>query len=208
MGIFLVGTLTELVHWLAIHPHIAYAVLFLGAYFETLIGTCFFIPGEAFFLAGSILAGHGVLNPVLVVPSLYSGALLGDSSSYWIGRISKGSIFREGRRFLSMENYHRGHVIFRRYGPKAIFFARFLGPISWITPFLAGVYKVPYKTFVAYNVPGIFLGVGQFLLIGYFFGYKYQSVLWFVERYFVLLIIIALLIVTSHWYMRQRRIRE
>ncbi len=204
MGILLIGTLTQLVHWLSLHRDAAYGVLFLGAYFETLIGPCFFIPGEAVFLSGSILAGHGVLALKLVVPVLYAGALLGDSSSYLIGRVSKGSIFKEGRMILNPENYKKGHQVFLKYGPKAIFFARFLGPISWITPFLAGVYQVPYKTFIRYNIPGVILGVGQFILIGYFFGYKYEDVMWFVERYSVFVIVIALLIVTSRWYMKRR----
>ncbi|MET0089247.1 MAG: hypothetical protein ABW068_04365 [Candidatus Thiodiazotropha sp.] len=40
----------------------AYAVLFLGAFFETLIPFSLAILGEVFFLSGAMLAGMGALN--------------------------------------------------------------------------------------------------------------------------------------------------
>ena len=66
---------------------------------------------------------------------------------------------------------------FAKYGTKAIFFSRLLGPVSWITPFLAGTYKVPYPRFLGYNVAGVTVGIGQFLIIGYFFGSNFNAIL-------------------------------
>ncbi len=183
--------------WLGLHKGIAYIVLFLGAYFETLVGPSFLIPGELFLWSGSILAGIHVLNIVWVALALYAGAILGDSSSYWVGRWVGPSAFQEGNRFLSLANYEKGERFFTKHGPKAIFFARLVGILCKIVPFLSGVYKVPYRTFVRFNIPGVLIGISQFLVIGYFFGKHYEMVFHIAERYF--LVVIALVMTYLIW---------
>lgn len=178
--------------WLTVHESLSYYVLFFGGFFETLIGTCFFIPGEIFLLSGSILAGAHKLSLPLVLLALYGGAILGDSSSYFIGRLTGDSIFKEGRRILSPENHAKGEALFAKYGSAGIFFARLLGPLSWITPFLSGVYRVPYRTFLPYNLAGIFVGVGEFILAGYFLGRHSASIFPFIHRYLFLLLLIGI----------------
>ena len=186
--------------WLTIHQELAYIILFLGSYSETLIGMSFFVPGEVFFLSGSILAGAGVLNIWLVMLAIYPGAMLGDSSSYWIGRGLGSKVFKEGRRIFSIANYQKGEAFFRRHGNKSIFLARLLGPLSWITPFLAGAYKIPYDEFVRYNIPGILVGIGEFLIIGYFFGNQYQNILSVVQRYILEFGVVALVLLIGARY--------
>lgn len=183
MLLFLDTALSAFMLWLTAHTSLAYYVLFLGGYFETLIGTCFFVPGELFLLSGSILAGTHALSLPLVLLALYGGAILGDSSSYFIGRRVGDSIFKEGRRFLSLENHAKGEALFAKYGLPAIFFARLLGPLSWITPFMSGVYNVPYRKFLPYNLAGIFVGVGEFIVAGYFFGHYASLIFPVMHRY-------------------------
>jgi membrane-associated protein len=191
--------------WLGLHQNVAYIVLFFGTFFETLIGTCFFIPGELFLISGSVLAGAHVLSLPLVILALYGGAIAGDTTSFWIGHRIGPTLFKEGRPILSPENYRKGEALFAKYGTKAVFFARLLGPLSWITPFLAGVYKVPYKPFLIYNILGVLVGVGQFIIAGYFFGKHYQLFFWLVERYFVLIAAVALVVFLVLRYTRARR---
>jgi membrane-associated protein len=183
-------TMEAFMAWLSAHQHIAYIVLFLGAYFETLIGTGFFIPGEIFLVSGALLGGAHVLNILLVTASLFIGAALGDNTSYFIGKRTGPSLFKEGRLVMNMDNYRKGETFFKHYGNKAIFLARIMGPFSWITPFLAGVYKVHYRTFFIYNVLGISIGVGQFMVAGYFFGEQYKVLLKY-SAYLILIGIIA-----------------
>src|SRR5262245_30436372 len=146
--------LASFIAWLALHKGIAYAILFFGMFFETLVGTSFFIPGELFLLSGSILAGAGTLTLGFVIPALYAGAFAGDSVSYAIGRKLGPKCFKEGNRFLNPKNYESGKRMFEKHGLKAIFLARLIGPFNLIMPFLSGVYEVPYRTFLMYNVPG------------------------------------------------------
>lgn len=204
MGIVL-GGVGSFMGWLGTHQQEAYLVLFLGAYFETLIGPSFFIPGELFLLSGAILGGTHVLNIWYVALALYSGAILGDNSSYFIGHHASTAIFKEHRRIFSLENYEKGAAFFRKYGNKAIFLARLLGPLSWITPFLAGVYRVPYRTFVTYNTPGIFVGIGEFLVVGYFFGDQYRRILGIAEHYVLVVPVLIVAFFALRWIWKVKR---
>ncbi|TRZ51693.1 DedA family protein [bacterium] len=170
-------TVNGMSFWLSHHTTLAYVTLFLGSYFETLIGPGFFIYGEAFFLPGAILAGAGVLNIWFVSLWLILGGLLGDTSSFFIGRHFGMRFFKESNKVFSFTNYKRGENFFAEHGAKSIFFARLLGPLSWITPFLAGTYKVPYSRFLMFNVPGVLIGIGEFLIVGFFFGKSYSKAL-------------------------------
>ncbi|MCX6736302.1 MAG: DedA family protein [Candidatus Parcubacteria bacterium] len=181
------------------HTYLSYAVLFLGSYFETVIGPGFFIYGEFFFLPGAILAGAGVLDIGWVALATLSGGILGDFTSFTIGRRYGLSFFKKGNRYFTPENHKKGELFFEEYGAKGIFFARLLGPLSWITPFLAGTYKIPYKTFFKYNIPAVIVGIGEFLIAGYFFGSNYKAALHFIQKEVSTIVGVALFLVVLYY---------
>lgn len=189
--------------YLAAHTALAYFVLFFGSYFETLIGVGFFIYGELFFIPGALLAGAGVLDIWLVSLALIVGGIAGDTTSFVIGRRYGTSFFSEHGRVFNHTNYQKGMAFFEKYGTKAVFFARFLGPVSWITPFLAGTYGVPYRSFLAYNVAGVTAGIGQFLIVGYFFGASYERILAALRQDALIVAGIAAFVLLG-WYIYKR----
>lgn len=191
--------------FLAAHTLLSYTVLFLGSYFETLIGVGFFIYGEIFFIPGALLAGAGVLNIWIVALALIAGGVLGDSSSFVLGRRWGTSIFKEHNKIFNHTNYQKGLDFFAKYGTKAVFFARLLGPVSWITPFLAGTYKVPYQKFILYNIAGVTVGIGQFLVIGYFFGANYQAALSVIKNDSAVVGGITVLVVAVYYVIKRNR---
>ncbi|MET0067686.1 MAG: DedA family protein [Candidatus Thiodiazotropha sp.] len=167
----------------------AYAVLFLGAFFETLIPFSLAILGEVFFISGALLAGMGALNVWGVFGVMLLGGVLGDHASYWLGRRYGRGLFDQlarwplpGRMFKP-EGYRRGRAFFRRRGALAVFAARFSGPLSWVMPALAGVFRLDYRTFARFNALGVALGIGQFILVGYFFGVYMPQILDMLGRY-------------------------
>jgi membrane-associated protein len=166
--------------YLSQHTLLAYLILFLGAYFETLVGTSLLIHGEIFFLAGGILAGMGYLNIWIITPIIFLAGFLGDTSSYFIGRHYGMSFLRKLpylHKYATEEYHERGSKIFAKYGAQGVLVARFMGPMAWVTPFFAGVYHLPLKKFIIYDILGVMLGIGQFIIIGYVFGQNYQIVL-------------------------------
>ncbi|MEX0335776.1 LssY C-terminal domain-containing protein, partial [Vibrio tubiashii] len=56
-------------------------------------------------------------------------------------------------------------------GNYVLAFARLLGPIAWVVPFIAGSQKISWARFSLYSTIGLFLGVGQFVVWGYLLGY-------------------------------------
>jgi len=194
------GTTGTLMQWLTLHHSAAYLVLGLGSFFETLIGPSFVVPGEIFFVSGGVLAGSGVLNIAYVAGAVYLGAILGDSTSYLLGYLIGRRIFKEGRFIFNPENFRKGDAFFKRYGPKAAFLARILGPLSWITPFLMGIYRVPYRKFLPYNVLGVLVGVGGFVLGGYIFGTAFTDIAASVGRFAILIPIGVVALIAGGYY--------
>jgi membrane protein DedA with SNARE-associated domain len=191
--------------WLSFHPNLAYLTLILGMFFETLIGTNIFIVGEAFLFAGPILAGTGILNIWFVAAALYAGAIIGDNVNYLLGKKFGAKLFKEGRWFLNPSNYEKGKQFFTRHGTKAIFLARLIGPFNLVMPFLSGVYRVPYRTFITFNTAGIVVGVGEFILAGYFLGGSFVLLFpWFASRPLTSSIIIGSSMLLIGWFIGSR----
>lgn len=199
-------TVATVTAFLEAHQILAYGVLFFGSYFETLIGIGFFIYGEMFFLPGAVLAGAGILNIWLVALSLFTGGILGDVSSFALGRRYGTSFFKEHNRVFNHTNYQKGAAFFEKHGVKGIFFARLLGPLSWITPFLAGTYRVPLRTFLGYNIPGVVVGIGQFLILGYFFGSSYRPILAFMGEFGPLILMALVVLLIAYLVIKKRAI--
>ena len=156
--------------------------------------------GEVFLLAGAVLAGLGVLDIWAVTLVFYLGGIAGDTTSFFIGRRYGDSFFAHFQqkpwlgRLFSEKNYSRGLRFFQRHGKWSIFLARLSGPFSWITPALAGIFGVPYRQFVLYNIPGVLLGIGEYIVIGYFFADNYQVILRYVQKYTLTTLILLFLL--------------
>ena len=71
---------------------------------------------------------------------------------------------------LNKDHLVRTHKFFEKHGGKTIILARFFPIIRTFAPFLAGVGRMDYWRFLAYNVIGEIAWVAVFLFLGFFFG--------------------------------------
>lgn len=140
----------------------SYLGLFLVVFAETGLLLGFFLPGDSLLITAGLLAAQGSLALPLVVLACTAGAVLGDSAGYWIGsRFGERVWSRPGSRWLKPEFVERTHAYFRRYGAKTLVVARFVPVVRTFAPTLAGVGRMPYGTFLTYNVlGGVLWGVG------------------------------------------------
>jgi membrane-associated protein len=150
-----------------------YAVLFLIVFAETGLVVTPFLPGDSLlFAAGALCApAESQLNVHLIALVLFLAAVLGDTVNYWVGaRLGPAVFKREDSFLLRKKHLDRAHEFFLRYGGRAIVLARFVPIVRTFVPFVAGVGRMPYGRFIAYNVAGGFVWVYFFTYAGYFFG--------------------------------------
>jgi membrane-associated protein len=132
-------------------------------------------------------------------------AIAGNPLYSSIGRFVGPREFSVNNRLLSLENLERTDAFFRRHGALAIVLSRFVPIVRTFAPFVAGIGRMPYARFQAYNVAG---GGGWVLLfcVG---GYLFGNLAW-VKRNFGLVtiaIIVASLVPLALSIARERRAR-
>jgi membrane-associated protein len=158
--------------WIASFGPWIYALLFAVVFCETGLVVTPFLPGDSLLFAlGAAAATDGSpLNLAGLIALLSFAAILGNTVNYAIGRRMGPKVFRGERRWLN-----KGHLIetqrfYDRHGGKTVVITRFLPIIRTFAPFVAGVGKMPFARFTAFNVAGGLLWVLACLLAGYFFG--------------------------------------
>ena len=150
-----------------------YAVLWLIIFAETGLVVTPFLPGDSLlFAAGTFCAKPETgLNVHLMAVLLWVAAVLGDTVNYWLGsRLGPAVFKREDSMFLRKKHLERAHAFFEKYGGRAIILARFVPIVRTFVPFVAGVGRMHYGRFIAYNVLGGFIWIYFFLYAGYWFG--------------------------------------
>lgn len=148
--------------------------LFLGAFLDALIGPNLFVPGEPFLIAAGYQLHHGVWGGVLAV---LVGGLLGDQFSYLIGHKFGLSAQRKLTHWQpkTRRPVARCRLLMAKKGNYILAFARLLGPVAWVVPFIAGTSKIRWRRFSLYSVIGLILGVGQFVIWGYLLAYGLEK---------------------------------
>jgi membrane-associated protein len=150
-----------------------YAILFLIIFAETGFVVTPFLPGDSLLFAVGALAAvdtSGTLNATLVSGVLIAAAILGNTLNYSIGRAIGPPAFSGRYRFLKVEYLQRTEEFFQRYGGMTIVVSRYMPIIRTFAPFVAGVGRMPYGRFQAYNIAGGASWVLIFVWGGFLFG--------------------------------------
>jgi membrane-associated protein len=147
-----------------------YALLFAIVFCETGLVVTPILPGDSLLFAAGALAALGSLNPFLLFVLLSTAAIIGDMVNYWAGHYFGARIFKPNARFLKTEYLERTHEFYERYGGKTIVLARFVPIVRTFAPFVAGMGRMGYARFFAYNVFGAIFWVAACVAAGYFFG--------------------------------------
>ena len=149
---------------------LTYLILFLVIFMETGLVVTPFLPGDSLLFAAGALAAMGSFNILLLYILMIVAAITGDSLNYWIGDKLERKIFDGRSRFFKKEDLEQAEEFYQRHGGKAIVFARFVPIVRTFAPFVAGISKMHYATFILYNVVGAVSWVTVFMLGGYAFG--------------------------------------
>lgn len=154
---------------------LVYVILFMIIFIETGVVIMPFLPGDSLLFAAGMMAAQfpNELNVVVLIVIMLIAAILGDTLNYTIGKefgnqALKVKIF--GKSFVKEEHINKTHKFYEKYGSKTIVLARFVPIVRTLAPFVAGIGRMSYKTFLTYNVLGAVLWVVGVTLIGYSLG--------------------------------------
>jgi membrane-associated protein len=147
-------------------------ILIIFAESGLLVG--FFLPGDSLlFTVGLLIADGRYLHlPLWLACVLISAAAVaGDQVGYLFGRRVGPRLFsRPDSRLFKQQNLERAAEFFRRHGARSIVLARFVPVVRTFTPIVAGASRMPYRTFVWFNLLGGVLWGSGVTILGYFLG--------------------------------------
>ncbi|MEX2271626.1 MAG: DedA family protein [Vicinamibacterales bacterium] len=153
-----------------------YALLFAIIFAETGLVITPILPGDSLLFACGALAAGGAMDLWILLPLLFSAAVIGDAVNYSAGRFFGPKIFqahdRRGfwHKVLNRNHLNQAHAFFEKYGGMAIVSGRFVPIVRTFVPFVAGAGYMTYTVFSVYNVAGAAIWVGVCVMAGYLFG--------------------------------------
>ncbi|MGN6132532.1 MAG: bifunctional DedA family/phosphatase PAP2 family protein [Nocardioidaceae bacterium] len=193
-------------HILSLPPWVALLVVFLLPALEASAFVGFVFPGEIALILGGVLAFQGVVPLWAVLMAGMAGAVLGDSAGYVVGR-RYGRRLVDGTlgRFINREHLDRGERYLAARGGTAVFFGRFTAALRVMIPGLAGMAKLRYRTFLAYNVAGGVLWASAAVLLGYLAGSSWRRVEHLASRIGLAAVVVVVVLVGAGLLLKRAR---
>ena len=150
-----------------------YAILFGIIFAETGLVVTPFLPGDSLLFGVGALAAvdrSGSLNVGWAFVLLAIAAIAGNSVNYAVGRALGQRAFSGRYRFFKLAYLQRTEGYFRRHGGLTVLLSRFTPIVRTFAPFVAGIGRMPYLRFQAFNIVGGTAWVALFLFGGFAFG--------------------------------------
>jgi membrane protein DedA with SNARE-associated domain len=155
------------------------------------------IPGELALIAGAIYAGAGQLNPIAVAVTAIIAAFAGSSIGFAIGRFGGRALVLRYGKYVFVREHHldRAERTVDRYGGLFVLVARFIVGLRELNGIICGVTGMRPLTFSIFNAIGAVAWVGTWVSLGYFAGDNIAAIYADVTRYFVYVIIGAVVVI-------------
>ncbi|MEV4658859.1 bifunctional DedA family/phosphatase PAP2 family protein [Micromonospora sp. NPDC049301] len=181
-------------HILDLHGFAALAIVFAVPLLESSAFVGFVFPGEIAVLLGGVLAFQHRVSLAAVLAAAIAGAIIGDTIGYAVGRRYGRRLLsaRLGRLIIKREHMERAERYLAERGGNAVFLGRFTAALRVIIPGLAGMARMPYRTFAVYNVLGGAVWATAVVLAGYLAGASWQRAAQWASR--IGLALLALLV--------------
>lgn len=177
-----------------------YAILFLIIFIETGLVIMPFLPGDSLLFAAGSFAWFGSLNIRIVLITCSIAAIVWDTLNYFIGnKFGKSitKIYVWWYQLVKPKYIEQTELFFQKHGKQSIIIARFMPIVRTFAPFVAGIGKMNYSTFLSYNIIGGLVRVWGIVGVGYFFG-QHPRVKANFEKVVIGIIIISLLPMIWH----------
>ena len=138
---------------------------------ETGLLVGFFLPGDSLLFSIGVASGASGVNVYALAGMLMIAVIVGDNMGYFLGRHAGPRIFsRPKSRFFHPDHLVRTREFYKRYGPRAVVYARFVPIIRTCTPFISGVAEMPYPKFLTFSIFGGIVWIVFMTTLGYQLG--------------------------------------
>ena len=172
---------------------------------ETAVFLGFVIPGETAAVLGGVLASRGRISLPLLIVVVVVAAVTGPLIGYEIGRHLGGRLIAARRMRRVAGGMDRAQAVVHRRGGLAVLLGRFVAMLRALMPAVAGTTRMPYRTFLLYNVlGGIIWGVG-YCLLGYAAGSAYAAIERTVGTGVAIVVAVVVLGAVGFWLVRRHR---
>lgn len=177
---------------------------------ETGLLAGFFLPGDSLLVTAGLLSSQADfgLNVWKLGALLTVAAIAGDNFGYQIGRATGPRIFtREDSLLFNKKHLLRAQAFYEKHGAKTIILARFMPIVRTFAPVVAGVGRMPFRTFLLCSVLGGFAWIWSMLLLGYLLGRTVPGVAQHIEKVILVVIFLSISPGLISWW-RERAISK
>ena len=174
-----------------------YYVVFLGVLMENAMFLGLIVPGSIILILAGLAAENGSINLALVLALGIAGTIIGDTMSYFIGRMGWSRFIERGSIGAMMEKF-RGAM--DRNHTWIILGYHFAGYSRVVGPAGAGMFGVPYRKWAPLDHVGATAWVTLYVMIGVvlgLFGLEFgntKTMARLLEVFFTALIVVAVAI--------------
>jgi membrane-associated protein len=136
--------------------------------------------GPILSILGGVLVRFGYFPFVPLYAAVMFGDLLGDTAWYWIGRKFGHGFIRKFGKYVSIteERVHKVLRIFHKYSTRILIISKITNGfgLSLATLITAGMAKIPFIQYLAFNLIGQFVWSGMLIGVGYYFSHLYTQI--------------------------------
>lgn len=184
-------TLRKLQHLFADY---GYYVVFFGVLMENAMFLGLLVPGSIILILGGLAAENGSINIWLVIALGIAGTVIGDTISYFIGRMGWSRFLERGTMGEMMAKFR---AAMDKNSTWIILAYHFAGYSRVVGPAGAGMFGVPYRKWAPLDFIGGATWVMLYVMIGVvlgLFGLEFgdtKRMARFVELFFTALLVVA-----------------
>ncbi len=153
------------------HQAWALPIAFLVSFGESFAVLSLLVPGTTILAACGALIPSGALPLWPLLIGAVSGAVLGDTISYWLGRRYGHAIVAAWPLRNCPGMVAKAEAMIQRYGVAGVAIGRFFGPVRAVVPLVAGIAAMDRRLFWLANILSALVWAPALLLPGAALGW-------------------------------------
>ena len=185
-------------------PWAVLLVVGLVVFAEDALFVGFVLPGETAAILGGVAAHRGHVAFVAVLAVVVVAAIVGDSVGYEVGRLIGPRVLASRLLERRRERIVQAQDFLARRGGWAVLLGRWVAFFRAVMPALAGVARMPYRTFLPFNAAGGIVWGSVVVTAGYLAGASYAAVEKALGRDAALVVLAVVLVGLLVWHLRKR----